>query len=67
MLVDARNIVTTEKDEVIVGEDSIVDKGVGGVIKGYGKVAKVGGGSIGNGVIGDGEGDWCWGGGGLVL
>ncbi len=30
-------------------------------------MAKVGGGSIGNGVIGDGEGGWCWGGGRLVV
>ncbi len=32
---------------------------VGGIFKGKGKVTKVGSGSRGDGVVWDGEGDWC--------
>ncbi len=66
MLVSERKIATPEEDEVIIGEDSIMDKGVGGVIQGNGEVTKVGGGSTGDGVMGNGEYDWSGGGGRLV-
>ncbi len=59
MLMSVRNIAAPKEDEVIIGEGSIADKGVGSVVKGNGEMTKVGGGPRGDGVIEDGEGNWC--------
>ncbi len=55
-----------EVGEVSRGEGSGVDMVVGGVVKGKGKVAKVGGVPRGDGVVRDGKGDRCQRGCGLV-
>ncbi len=39
-----RDIAAPEEDEVIIGEDSIFDKGIGGVVEGNGEVTEVGSG-----------------------
>ncbi len=67
MLVGACIMVAPDEDEVIVGENSVADKGVGGIVKSNGEVTKEGSGPSGVGVVWDGEGDWCWGEGRLVV
>ncbi len=55
----ACNVIAPEVVEVGSGETAIADMGGGGVVKGKGKVTKVGGVSCGDGVIRDGKGDRC--------
>ncbi len=45
MIVGACNIVSPAEDEVIVREDAVFDKGIGGVVEGNGKVTELGSGS----------------------
>ena len=57
VVVGACNIAAPEEDGVSICESTILDMGGGGVVKGNGEVAKIGGYPFGDGVIRDGEED----------
>ncbi len=55
VIVGTSNIVAPEEDEVSIGESTILDTVSGGAVDGDGDAAKIGGYSIWDGVVRDGE------------